>query len=827
MEEEWGKEEWDEEEEWVGEEEWEEEEEEWVEEEWEEKEEWEEEEEKEWEEDGEWVEEEKWEEEEYEMEEEWGKEEWDEEEWVGEEEWEEEEEEWVEEEWEEKEEWEEEEEKEWEEDEEWVEEEEWEVAEEIMSSSQRGTPVSGEITRIVRHYYHPPPTEPYATQKIWCRSNRQLSSERPDDLWHNHFVRRHENLHRGFHSVPWEPYSPVGGEIILDPCELILTTLSDQLDHKIWSYYHPVRRTDRRQSCDKSRQERVKSSNSSAALDRDNYPTAGYNHTREHIKDSLQRLKAVKAGQPYEENIKKKQNMQRLEEEERNKPETDMVLKSVSNFSYLAAVRNVYDQAEESETVCEDSSRDQLTEESASFSSPLFSRMSMTRPSSGTELRPGSSEKKLYRISSGIAEKRDRQRKSHLNFLEAIYLLLSSLNNLKTKDLKTKNPLPLDVMMAIRLEWQAPTNYNPDRESRNRQSRQLRVSTESMHPSDTPPPGAQQWDRMSVFMPSYRRLTSIELPSSRLRERRKSRVEQPSDRSRLETWEDLMAIEDKPQSTSGEPSPNGFNISVGIVTKAIKWQKRASVMMTPRINSMSAASTLDGVKEGEGRENNKPPSTIPPMPPLLREPPPPRKPPIWQLVAQEKSTKVFSDRQRSRATDLGKIVQKSRRDFNKLKQTLEQENDSELQKLQREKMVLFRMKFNMFENMSPLFQENKFYMQQASASLNRNAEALDVQPARWFEELREKTCNICCPCDIRMMEILNKINKFSLMDNKTVPHAKAKLCLLVMSLPAYEICQVWMQLAVEYVLEVILLGDNDQFKGWLESRKLPYIVYTS
>lgn len=95
--------------------------------------------------------------------------------------------------------------------------------------------------------------------------------------------------------------------------------------------------------------------------------------------------------------------MQRLEEEERNKPETDMVLKSVSNFSYLAAVRNVYDQAEESETVCEDSSRDQLTEESASFSSPLFSRMSMTRPSSGTELRPGSSEKKLYRISSGIA----------------------------------------------------------------------------------------------------------------------------------------------------------------------------------------------------------------------------------------------------------------------------------------------------------------------------------------------------------------------------------------------------------------------------------------
>ncbi|KAL5010856.1 hypothetical protein ScPMuIL_013161 [Solemya velum] len=126
--------------------------------------------------------------------------------------------------------------------------------------------------------------EPYATQKIWCRSNRQLSSERPDDLWHNHFVRRHENLHRGFHSVPWEPYSPVGGEIILDPCELILTTLSDQLDHKIWSYYHTVRRTDRRQSCDKSRQERVKSSNSSAALDRDNYPTAGYNHTREHIK---------------------------------------------------------------------------------------------------------------------------------------------------------------------------------------------------------------------------------------------------------------------------------------------------------------------------------------------------------------------------------------------------------------------------------------------------------------------------------------------------------------------------------------------------------------
>jgi len=67
--------------------------------------------------------------------------------------------------------------------------------------------------------------EPYHFEKVQCRNQTVCQKHKPEDYWNTNFYRRKDNFHCGFYTSLTEPYKPIGGEVILDPVDLVLTTL--------------------------------------------------------------------------------------------------------------------------------------------------------------------------------------------------------------------------------------------------------------------------------------------------------------------------------------------------------------------------------------------------------------------------------------------------------------------------------------------------------------------------------------------------------------------------------------------------------------------------
>ncbi|XP_050400964.1 uncharacterized protein LOC126817845, partial [Patella vulgata] len=90
-------------------------------------------------------------------------------------------------------------------------------------------------------------------------------------------------------------------------------------------------------------------------------------------------------------------------------------------------------------------------------------------------------------------------------------------------------------------------------------------------------------------------------------------------------------------------------------------------------------------------------------------------------------------------------------------------------------------------------------------------EVLEVPPSKWFEELQIKIFNTTDAKDADVNSALMQLGRFSQMGVRTVPHCRARLCLLVMSMPAYDLCKISMQLAIRFVLEEILTGQAEEY----------------
>nr|XP_022316518.1 uncharacterized protein LOC111120117 [Crassostrea virginica]XP_022316528.1 uncharacterized protein LOC111120117 [Crassostrea virginica] len=162
----------------------------------------------------------------------------------------------------------------------------------------------------------------------------------------------------------------------------------------------------------------------------------------------------------------------------------------------------------------------------------------------------------------------------------------------------------------------------------------------------------------------------------------------------------------------------------------------------------------------------------------------------------------------------------------KVKHDLHKELEGELQKIDREKLAVFKLKYGEFHDISPIFEEHMARLRSCSTggSTHRNMDITDVPPSRWFEDLEEKTLSIIGYCDEDINKTLQKIGRYSTIDSKTIPSAKAKLCLLLMSLPAYEMFTIPIQRALKFVLEVIFQGEDHLLGEWFQHRKIPYFI---
>lgn len=206
-----------------------------------------------------------------------------------------------------------------------------------------------------------------------------------------------------------------------------------------------------------------------------------------------------------------------------------------------------------------------------------------------------------------------------------------------------------------------------------------------------------------------------------------------------------------------------------------------------------------------------------------------RKIPIWQQVAQEKSTTVpVFNKKSKRSPSRDETVERARRNFNNLKSSVQKENNVQLEKMVRERLADFRLKFSALSNedgAKVLFRQQMQKLAEVVGVNKAHFEHFEVQPSKWYEDLKAMTdAKVSSSFLPKTSEVMTKLQTYAHMDHKTVSYAKAKLCLLTMSLPAYDICHIHMQKAIQFVLENILLGQESQFIEWLDHRKMPYVI---
>lgn len=204
-----------------------------------------------------------------------------------------------------------------------------------------------------------------------------------------------------------------------------------------------------------------------------------------------------------------------------------------------------------------------------------------------------------------------------------------------------------------------------------------------------------------------------------------------------------------------------------------------------------------------------------------------KKTPIWQKVAAEK-TEVYEvpvkKRSKEEETNPEDVVGNMQAKFFKLKNKHKLQMDAEVHKMESERLRLFRYKYGLFEDMSPVFDQHVAKLQTARGNIHENVPSSEVKASLWYEDLEEKAHKICGH-GRDITDLLQLIGQHATMDSRSIYQCKAKLCLLVMSLPSNEICTVAFQTAIKFVLEAIMLQDLKNFLDWIELRKVPYNVY--
>ncbi|XP_057316710.1 uncharacterized protein LOC130657716 [Hydractinia symbiolongicarpus] len=93
-----------------------------------------------------------------------------------------------------------------------------------------------------------------------------------------------------------------------------------------------------------------------------------------------------------------------------------------------------------------------------------------------------------------------------------------------------------------------------------------------------------------------------------------------------------------------------------------------------------------------------------------------------------------------------------------------------------------------------------------------------ARPPLWFELLQQERENCQLQDDDQTTEKLKHLTKYN--DLKYSPCIHAKLCLLVYSLPLYELCALHMLDAVKFFVCHILELPEGCHNEWLEERKL-------
>ncbi|XP_052249170.1 uncharacterized protein LOC127856981 isoform X2 [Dreissena polymorpha] len=717
--------------------------------------------------------------------------------------------------------------------------------------SSRTTPMSGEtIIKLARQHYEcnhdlkSQPLQPYQHEPIQCRTNVTCQTRKPEDYWNRNFGRRQSNLHRGFYSTQTEPYKPIGGDVILDSSELFFSSFpSESIEPKARYNYRrgTLKSLDLEPKVVTKSDKKSESSSLTGSGLQECYSSAGYDDIRRLLKESRQRITMVKGGMPYEEHIKAGEDRSKnIVDMGRPPPDSGMVLQSVSSINigtFKPSNSKTSSRKTSGHYGADKTCVNKEEGRGVSRASTPYSLLGSTR---NGVMAPPSRERSSSKMSpltvssriAAICQRKERQFRDHLLYLQSVNSILTALHNMKLKDIRSKVPLSKEVVERLQKEGPCLTCKDDERGSKGPYNvpRAIRQRTSVVDVDNESNTSERGTTRQSIVGAS-RRANPLDMGKGF--GRRRSRMAGPmpvSDMRGLETWEDFLNV----QSEEYKDAHGSLHFQIGIISKFMRW--RASVLPSHAQTSTGPQipdrATILEMLESQGAERDREHSKDEVKPSLaaLHGPSHPtekKKLPIWQQVAQEKS--VFTNIQnKDKTLNPDTTILRFKKNMNKLRKNLEKENTAEIEKMVRERVANFRLKFSTLnsEERSCIFEEQMLRIQEVKDNVNKtHLENFDVQPSKWYEELLHQTVALISSFDQpQLQEALTKLQTYAHMDNKTVPFAKSKLCLLMMSLPAYDICQIHMQRALKMVFEEILLGQEVQFDEWLALRKIPYMV---
>lgn len=640
-----------------------------------------------------------------------------------------------------------------------------------------------EITKLVRDHYEPPPATPYKYEKVCQKTSQTLLHETPENSWKDGFNRRTHNMTCGFYSLPNEPYKNMGGKFELDPCGLVLSTMAKSLNTKVWAH-RKVRAIPTLMSKQKLRKRRqsllpsmpVKPTESECLAHQHLKSDGGIDSIKNQLSQLYTAKKNVQWGQSFEVYINDTNESKASKGSETNVMKSVPVSMSAKPYGHDKKSKTNPQKGNNSCPISNVKQTDKVKR--ASKNSP---RRNQKGYKNVGRMRSAPSLVPVESMDCSIEEKdRERMTRVHLEYLEALNVVINTLYNMNTRYLKSKTPLPLDQMKQLRKD----TFVANDRmQLLSHGLKPVRDTSEFTIVNDNKTSSLGLINGVASIFSKRKPM----FPGKMTPTKKNESVERHKmDDLYLESWEDFLAVD------SIQPKPKRKLLS------ALFFRSNTGATPSSRIKD-SECNTPERHRRGLSV----------------------KKSPVWTKLAVETNEDKESDEQEH--VDQNDIVCDMATKFNDLRNKQQQETDVDIRKLERDRLPTYKRNMSLFDQMNTNFDVHMALLSNVRDNVKQTLDLVEVKMSKWYEELKKRAILICGSSAVD--DILYKIGGHATLDHNSFTFGKAKLCLIVMSLPAYEICTVAYQTAIKFVLETILMLNLKNLRQWLVQRNIPYIGY--
>ncbi|CAH1773173.1 unnamed protein product [Owenia fusiformis] len=408
-------------------------------------------------------------------------------------------------------------------------------------------------------------------------------------------------------------------------------------------------------------------------------------------------------------------------------------------------------------------------------------------------------------------KRRARERQYLLVKMRNILLILTSVMNIRQRDLKSRFPLTsktLQQLLSNSVKYIEDPAHDPNA---------IGVRNEpSFHrnlPSDKASHAATNASK--TYAPAHSTIaTNKKLAfTSRLLASKQNRDERP----KLENWDDLLNSQIKiPSRTNDNNSRGAASGDHGGLKPTSRFRKTSMAL-----RAMTKLRPLGGVSK----------DTDQPAEPIIVVD---KKPPVWLMVEQQE--KMIMNRKKSdnsSTEETGEQLERAnpdifletiRADFDASKTQLAEVAQAKLLRIESLRELTFRHKYSAFEKLEPLFEKHKHRVIDKSYTLDIYTNDSTSDYPDWFIDLkRECELKAMGTTDKEINSLISKLGRFVTQEKNNMNDVKAKMCLLISSLPAKRLLTFDQQNAFRCVTRDILKAPVELFNSWLDLRGIPIV----